>query len=262
MCKTLCSSIKELCFLRFSRFSLLLILSAMLGFSHADETVFVEGKHYTRVNPAVSVEVEDGKIEVREFFWYGCPHCYAIEPYIEKWEPPEDVVFVRMPALLGPAWVVHAYTYYSLEALDRLDLHSKIFDALHVSRLRLMEAGDMALFLEQYDVDTGEFRQAMESFQVKTRIKNAEVVASSYGLRSVPTIAVNGRYLVTTSQFSDYSDIINVVDFLVEKERERLNQTQEGESQTEEDEQMKEDEQTQEGEQTEEDESQTEKADA
>ena len=227
-------SAKGLRFLRLNCFSLLaMCLAAMLSLSYADEAAFMEGKHYTRVNPVVSVEAAEGKIEVREFFWYGCPHCYALEPHIEKWKRPKDVVFVRTPALLGPIWVMHAYTYYALEALHRLDLHKTIFDALHLSRLRLMEAGDMALFLQQYDVDKGKFRQAMESFLVKTKIKNAEVKASSYGLRSVPTIAVNGRYLVTTSQFSSYEDVMKVVDFLIEKERERLHQIQGDESQTE-----------------------------
>lgn len=215
-----------------SLFSLLAVfLLVALSVGHAeetreqkDETVYIEGKHYLRVSPAVKVEVPDDKIEVREFFWYGCPHCYALEPYIEHWEKPKDVVFIRTPALLGQVWVIHAYTYYALEALGRLDLHNVVFNALHVDRLRLTDGESMSNFLKQYRVDPHEFRQAIESFLVKTKIKNAEVMGSTYGLRSVPTLVINGRYLVATNQFAEYESVMRIVNFLVEKERERIAQ--------------------------------------
>ena len=219
--------IKSLGFVGRTLFSGLMVCLASISVAAAaDETVFIEGKDYSRVNPVVSVEVAANQIEVREFFWYGCPHCYALEPYIEKWERPQDVVFVRTPALLGSHWIVHAYTYYALEALGRLDLHNTIFDALHRDRLPLVEADDMANFLELHGVDRDRFRQAIDSFVVKTKIRNAEVKASAYSLRSVPAMVVNGRYVVTTSRFTNYQDVMKVVDFLVAKEKSRISQLQ------------------------------------
>ncbi len=180
---------------------------------------FTEGEQYLRVPAAASVQVPEGKVEVREFFWYGCPHCYTLEPYIRKWDKPAAVEFVTTPALLGKNWVAHAYAYYALKGLRRLeDLHSVLFEAIHEKKMRLATAGQIAKFLKSYEIDEDKFREAFESFAVDAQVKQAERLGKTYGISSVPAFVINGKYVTAPSMVGSYETFFKVVDYLVAKE--------------------------------------------
>ena len=191
-----------------------------LGISpFASAQSFIEGKHYTVIPTPVLMQMPAGKVEVREFFWYGCPHCYTLEPYISDWEKPKSVEFVTTPAMLGKNWVDHAYTYYALKALGKLDeLHPILFDAIHRKKKRLYKIAQIGDFLAGYGLEKKEFEKAVESFSVSTEIKRAERLAKSYGISSVPIVVVNGKYALSPSTVGSYENFFKAVDYLVEKE--------------------------------------------
>ena len=108
-----------------------------LGLPAAAQGGIVEGTHYVRLSQPLPVTAPAGKVEVVEFFWYGCPHCFDLEPTLKKWleHKPADVTFRRVPAIFRQSWVPGAQTFYTLESMGELDrMHSKVFDAIHVER--------------------------------------------------------------------------------------------------------------------------------
>lgn len=180
---------------------------------------FSEGRHYTVVPNPVQVQVPKGKVEVREFFWYGCPHCYTLEPYINSWKKPAEVEFVKTPAMLGETWVDHAHAYYALKTLGRLeDLHSILFDALHVEKKRLHNLDQLAAFFSGNGVEPGKFKETAESFLVKTQVKRAERLGRTYGISGVPSFVINGKYVTSPSMAASYEHFFQIVDYLVAKE--------------------------------------------
>lgn len=181
---------------------------------------FVEGKHYRVVETPTLMSLPEDKIEVREFFWYGCSHCYALEPYIAQWEKPDFVEFVTTPAMLGERWVDHAYTYYALEELGReKELHGALFDAIHKERQRLFTVSQIAGFLEAYGIKRQRFEAAVKSFVVATRIKRADRLGRAYQISGVPVFVIDGRYVTSPGMTAGYREFFAVVDYLVEKAR-------------------------------------------
>ena len=184
---------------------------------------FVEGSDYTVISPRVKTNVAKDKIEVIEFFWYGCPHCYTIEPALENWEVPENVEFLKVPATFSKTWVVHAKVYYALKALDRLDLHPLFFDALHGTRRQkgLTSLNKIAEFFAnaRKSMPKDQFTKAYNSFVVKTQIQRAAQLVKNYKIRSVPTFIVNGRYLSSPSMVGSNQDMIKVLDYLIALEQ-------------------------------------------
>lgn len=189
--------------------------------SHPAATDFVEGTHYHRVTPAVPTSVEEGKIEVLELFWYGCPHCFEFETYLVAWKEtiPENVNFVLMPAVLNRGWVAHARAFYALETMGELErIHPVFFEAIHEQGRRLRDAESMARFLAQHDVDADKFKNAYDSLYVETKIKRAEQMGRQYGAHSVPQVIVNGKYRISASDAGGHENLLRVVDMLVEQE--------------------------------------------
>lgn len=187
------------------------------------QTSYKEGKQYEAVVPPREiVGAAKGKIIVQEFFWYGCPHCYELEPYLERWEKPKGVEFVRLPAALGAAWQVHAYVYYTLEALDRLDLHPVFFTEIHEKKKRMTTNKQVTTFFAKHGIKKADFNKTLRSFLVDTQVKRADKILSDYELTSVPYLVVNGRYKVSPANVGSYSEIPKVLDYLVGLERKRL----------------------------------------
>ncbi len=186
----------------------------------ASAQAFVEGEHYTSISAPPPVQTAKGKIEVREFFWYGCPHCYTLEPHIHNWRKPDAVEFIKTPALLGKNWVDHAYTYYALQALGRLEeLHLVLFDALHSKNRRLFTIEQVGKFLEDHGIERKTFEAAAKSFAVDTQVKRAERLGKAYKISSVPTFVINGKYITSPNMAGGYEQFFKVVDYLIEKER-------------------------------------------
>ncbi len=195
---------------------LVLMLFALPGFA-----AWEEGVHYQKL-PAPQPTDSEGRIEVRELFWYACPHCYHLEPLLDEWlkKKPDDVAFVRMPAVLGPNWALLARAYYTAELLGVLDkVHGKIFERIHKDRKRIRTADDVKAIFVAQGVDAKEFDNAFSSFAVVTRTNRSRRVRDMYGISGVPTLIVNGKYRTNATMAGGNPQMLEVVDYLVEQER-------------------------------------------
>ena len=181
---------------------------------------YEEGKEYNKLNTALATQTGD-KIEVLEFFWYGCPHCFHLEPALEKWlkNKPDNVHFIRVPAPLNPSWMVHTKTYYALELMGVGEkYHQDLFTAIHTQRKRIFDQDSIADFLKDLGVDMDAFNNAYKSFAVEMRTRKAMQLGKDYQLRGVPMLTVNGKYVISADSAGSYDGMINVTKFLIEKE--------------------------------------------
>ena len=165
-----------------------------------------------------------GKIEVIEFFWYGCPHCNALQPSLSAWlkRKPADVEFRRVPAVFQDSWIPHTRLFYTLEAMGLMEkLHHDVFAAIHDQKLRLQDPKILADWIASKGVDRQKFTDTYNSFAVQTRTQRAMDVTRSYDVPGTPAIVVNGRYLTAPSMVLksentiDYERFFKVVDQLV-----------------------------------------------
>ncbi|HEV7476560.1 MAG TPA: thiol:disulfide interchange protein DsbA/DsbL [Burkholderiales bacterium] len=194
--------------------SLLLAACALAPLAAAAQPQFA----YSEVKPAVPVET-DGKIEVVEFFWYGCIHCYNLEPAVEKWEKtlPKDVQFRRVPAVFNDRWAIDASIFYTLEAMGLLDrLHRPLFDAIHRERLRTDNQKEVMDWLQKQGVDQKKFTETMKSFGVQSKMRRAAQLTALYKIDGTPAMAVNGRYTVSTEQGRSQNGMFETVNYLVD----------------------------------------------
>ena len=156
---------------------------------------------FTELKPPLHVESE-GKIEVLEFFWYGCIHCYNLEPKLDAWLKtlPKDVQFRRVPAVLSDRWGHDATIFYAFEAMGLLDkLHRPFFEAIHVNRLRTDNAASLNGWLEKQGLDPKKVNEVARSFGVQSKVKRAIRLTSDYRIEGTPAMAVHGRYTVPAS---------------------------------------------------------------
>lgn len=176
---------------------------------------------YTELNPPLPVESK-GKIEVVEFFWYGCIHCYNLEPHLETWlkKLPPDVEFRRVPAVFNDRWARDAAIFYTLESMGLLDkLHKPLFDAIHKDRLRTDNPAALAEWLEKHKVDAKKFDDTLRSFGVQSKTRRATQLTVAYKIDGTPAMAVNGRYTVSADQGKSQQGMIAAVNSLVEMAR-------------------------------------------
>jgi len=198
---------------------LLVLLFLLLNASLLQAADYVEGKHYKRLTPQATSTGD--KIEVLEFFWYGCPHCYTFEPYVSAWKKtkPANVEFIRVPAIFRPAWEIQARAYYALNNMGVIeDVHEKIFHAIIKERKRLDNLDQLADFVEKYGVDRKKFMTEANSFAIDGMVRKAKKRQAGYKIQGVPSIAVNGKYLTSGSMSGSYDNLINILDHLIEKE--------------------------------------------
>jgi thiol:disulfide interchange protein DsbA len=196
-------------------FALTLISGSALA-----QMTFVEGTDYQAISPAVKTSQPD-KVVVTEIFWYGCPHCFRFEPYIERWSAtlPEGVVFEQVPSSLNPRWTEHARAYYAFKMMNALDrAHKALFDAIHIKRQRLTSLDTLAKFAAEIGLDEKAFRENYFSFPVETQIRKDMQQEKRYGHRGVPSIIVNGKYLVSASDAGSNDRMIEIMNFLVARE--------------------------------------------
>lgn len=205
------------------KLSLSLMTTALVlasGASYANTANFVEGKDYTLAPKIGTVDVPN-KIEVREFFWYGCPHCHTLEPYMQKWlrQLPNDINFVRTPAVMGKEWEMNGRGYYVSEALGiRRKAHLPLFYAIHEGRQNLFDQQSLAQFYTKYGADTTKFNNLFNSFAITAKINQAKNLAMHYQLSGVPAVVVNGKYIVK----GENQRTVDTINFLVEKERQAM----------------------------------------
>ncbi len=175
---------------------------------------------YEIINPAQPVKNPD-KIEVMEFFWYGCPHCYKFEPSVAEWlkKKPANVEFIRQPAVFSELWGKHAKAFYVAEALGVSDkVHADLFDTIQNKKIKLVTEEELGKFFAAHGVKEDDFKAAYNSFGVNTKLIQAEAIGPRYGITGVPTIVVNGKYRVTGSSAKSQDNMLHVVDEIIKQE--------------------------------------------
>ncbi|MCC7410677.1 MAG: thiol:disulfide interchange protein DsbA/DsbL [Gammaproteobacteria bacterium] len=207
--------------------SILLVLSIATGPGVAAEPV--EGVNYERIDPPQTTQAADGKVEVVEVFWYGCPHCYDFEPFVSAWRArlPADVDFRRVPGVFRSDWVPGAKAYYVASELGIVDaIHKPLFDAIHRDKRRLFDEESLAEFFAEQGVAKAEFEKAWNSFAVDSKVRQALALARGYGIGGVPSMIVAGKYRTSASMVDSpaslddaYEGLLKIVDYLVDKER-------------------------------------------
>lgn len=209
---------------RFSQ--ILLFVSALLPLlACADEKsaapAYVAGKHY-EVLPTPIPLVEAGKIEVAEFFWYGCVHCYHFEPSVAAWlkKLPKDVNFVRVPAVWHPDMAMHARMYYAAQQLNKLDeMHDGFFNAMQVGKMKLNSREEIAKLFAEKGVSSELFAKTFDSFGTDSMVKQAQAKATGAKISGTPELVVNGKYRISSRGAGSQAEMLKVADFLIAQER-------------------------------------------
>ena len=182
---------------------------------------YAAGIDYAEVVPPLAGATE-GKVKVVELFWYGCPHCFQFDPTLHAWlkNKPANVEFERIPAIFNnPSWELHARAYYTADMMGVLDkIHEPLFAAMHVKKQRFNTKEALREFFVSRGIDGGEFDATFESFAVSGLVRKAALLTKQYGIDGVPTMAVQGKYLVGGRMAGSYENMVRIVDFLVVKE--------------------------------------------
>jgi thiol:disulfide interchange protein DsbA len=178
---------------------------------------------YTELNPPQPLVADDAsKIEVVEFFWYGCPHCYNIEPLVEKWKKtlPADAVFRPFPAVFNARWGHDAAIFYTFEALGVLDkVHRPFFDAIHRDHLRTDDPKALDEWVKKQGIDPKKFEDTMKSFSIQAKVRRAAQLTAAYKIDGTPAFAVAGRYTVSAEQGGSREGMLKTVSYIVDKVR-------------------------------------------
>ena len=178
---------------------------------------YEEDQHYTVLENTPPAQAPEGKTELIEFFWYGCPHCHRLEPLLHPWlKERTDTVHLRLiPAVFSARWVVGARVYYTLEAMDRLDLHPVVFSLVHEQGRPLKTGEGVGRMLEIFGIDPAAFAETFRSQAVTDRLEEARELPEAYDIDGVPALVVDGRYRVTTKNANSYQMLLDIADFLV-----------------------------------------------
>lgn len=183
----------------------------------------VEGQHYVRLATPAPVSLPaNKKIEVVEFFWYGCPHCNAFEPVLESWlkRLPPDVAFRRVHVGFGAPHQVHQRLHYALEEMGALESsHRKVFAAMHVQNRRLLQDNDIAAFGKESGLDGDKLVATMKSFGVNTKAARARQLSEAYKIDGVPALGIQGRFYTSGSLAGNLERMIQVAEFLITRAR-------------------------------------------
>ncbi len=196
---------------------LLILLLCLGGSAMADE--LRPGRDFRLIDPPLATEAK-GRIEVIEFFWYGCPHCFDLEPLLAAWTRtlPADAALRRVPAIFHSKWEPGARLYYTLEAMHLVDsLHSAVFNAIHVERLRLNDEKILFDWVAQKGIDAKAFAEAWNSFGVQSRVREAQRLTQESRITGVPSLVIAGRYQALTT--GNYGNLLQRAGQLIERAR-------------------------------------------
>jgi thiol:disulfide interchange protein DsbA len=193
-------------------------------------TLWQEGVNYTRLVPAQPTSVPAGQVEVLEFFWYACPHCYAIDPLVESWKKtkPAYVAFSRVHVTWSEGHRSMARLYYTLESLGKLDqLHSEVFKEIHINGNALVASDPndvaaterlQAAFVKKFGISEEQFKKAYHSFSVETALQRADQQVQRYRIDGVPTFVINGKFIADVRTAGSPERLISLVDDLAAQE--------------------------------------------
>jgi len=196
------------------KFSLLILFVSFTALLKAEPT------GYETLSSAQPTQHAD-KVEVIEFFWYGCPHCYSLEPFLEKWHKnlPKNVEFIRQPAIFDENWGKHAKAYFTAEALGVVEkTHADFFDQIQNKKNNLDSEEELAKFFVAHGVDEKQFHEAYNSFLVDTKMRQAPVMQQRYGITGVPVIIVNGKYKIDARSAGSQEKMLEITNNLIKQE--------------------------------------------
>lgn len=199
----------------------IVLCGMLLLTSNAQAVTYKENIQYQKVEPPQPITTGN-KIEVVEMFWYGCPHCNHLEPYVNRWlkKKAKDVELVRIPAVFRPNWALHARAFYTAQILGVLDkTHDAMFDAIHKLRKPMNTEGEIMDLFAQHGVKNDEFKRVFHSFAVEAKVRRARDMSQRYGIDGVPTLIVDGKYRTDAELAGSAANIFKVVDYLVDQER-------------------------------------------
>ncbi|MDJ0832600.1 MAG: thiol:disulfide interchange protein DsbA/DsbL [Gammaproteobacteria bacterium] len=202
------------------RRTLFLFFLALFSLSAVYAEDFSEGIEYDKLKNPVTTSNPD-KVVVTEVFWYGCPHCFRLEPYMVKWKEtlPDGVELEIVPSVLNRNWANHARAYYALQMMGADEqMHARIFNAIHLRNQRLDTAESLADFVAKQGLDEKQFLDYFGSFPVDSKLRKNRQIERKYGHRGVPAIIVNGKYLTSASRAGSNAQMLKVVDYLIQQE--------------------------------------------
>ncbi len=200
------------------------IAAASLSVATAVHAAPTQGKYYTVLQAAQPVGAPAGKVEVIEFFWYGCPHCKEFEPYIEAWEKKQgpDVVFKRVPVAFRDDFIPHSKMYHALVALGVAEkVTPAVFNEIHVKKNYLLTPQAQADFLKTQGIDPKKYMDAYNSFSTQSDIKRDAQMMQDYKIEGVPTVIVQGKYVTGPVQTNNLQGMTQVMNFLVQQVRDK-----------------------------------------
>jgi thiol:disulfide interchange protein DsbA len=184
---------------------------------------FVEGTHFVRLGSPAQVSLPPGKkIEVVEFFWYGCPHCNSFEPLLEDWlkRLPADVAFRQVHVGFTPMHQLHQRLFFALEELGQLGaLHRRVFAAMHIQNKRLLSESEIVDWAAAQGLDAAKFRAAYTGFNVDAKARQARRITDAYKIDAVPALGVNGRFFTQGGLAGGLARMTQVADFLIQRSR-------------------------------------------
>ena len=199
---------------------------ALLAAALPVQAQLAAGREYTPIEPAQATD-NPAKIEVIEFFSYGCPHCSDLNPVATKWSAklPAEIGFKRIPITFGRAqWANLAKLYYALETIGELEKHdAAVFEALHAKGLKLYDDKSILEWVSARGIDSKKFSDAYSSFGVVSKVKRGDQIAQAYKIQGVPALAVEGKYLVLNEGISGHDELLARADKVIDKARSERN---------------------------------------
>ena len=203
----------------------LALATSLAGVGLAQAQGFQEGIEYITLDQPMTTDVGPGKIELIEFFWYSCPHCNAFEPSFKQWieRQPKDVVIKRVPVRFRDDFEPQQRMHYVLEAMGKLEaLHGRLFQAIHVERLTLNNAEQLAQWAQKQGIAKSDFDQAYQSFSVVSKARRATQLQQAFKVQGVPSLGIAGRYYTDGSLAGGMARALQIVDALIAEERNRV----------------------------------------
>ncbi len=185
---------------------------------------YVKGKHYIEISPAMQTDAVEGKVEVVELMWLGCPHCYSLEPTMNRYKEnhPKYVEFKQVPAMLNPGWAKDGETYYIAEILDsngEKELITKVFQAIHEQKRRLNRPSAAKRFFVEQGFTAEQVDNVKSSMAFKAKVRRAQEISAGSQAQSVPTVIINGKYRTSPYMAGSEKNLMEIIDMLAKKER-------------------------------------------
>ena len=199
-----------------------LLVAALLLFSGGAFAAVEPGRDYQILNPSQPTGTK--KIEVLEFFFYGCSHCFSLHPPLSAWKKtmPKDVELTHVPTIFRDSWEPMARTYYALESLgQQQQLHDALYRAWHVDKIDINDEAKISDFVAKHGVDRAKFSAAYNSFSMGSKVTRAKQMIRSYGINGTPTLVVDGKYLITGLQPADTIRVLGEVIAMARKEHKK-----------------------------------------